>query len=53
MISNVACGLNVSTPKYVYFLVYAAILLFYFLVDKILVKRLDKFTPAEILKNRE
>jgi putative ABC transport system permease protein len=53
MISNVSCGLNVKTPIYFFFIVYAVILALYFVINKILVKRLDKYTPAEILKNRE
>lgn len=53
MISNVACGLNIKAPVYFFVVVYAIILALYFLINKILVKRLDAFTPAEILKNRE
>ncbi len=53
MISNVSCGLNVDTPTYFFFIVYAVVIALYFMINKILVKRLDKFTPAEILKNRE
>ncbi len=53
MISNVTCGLNVNTPKQFYFITYAVIIILYLVINKILVKRLDKFTPAEILKNRE
>ena len=53
MISNVTCGLNVSTPMYFFVVIYAVILTLYFVINTILVKRLDKFTPAEILKNRE
>ena len=53
MIPNVACGLNIKAPVYFFVVVYAIILALYFLINKILVKRLDAFTPAEILKNRE
>ena len=53
MISNVTCGLNVNTPKQFYIIVYAVIIVLYLVINKILVKRLDKYTPAEILKNRE
>ncbi len=53
MISNVTCGLNLNTPKQFYFITYAVIILLYLVINKILVKRLDKYTPAEILKNRE
>ena len=53
MIANVTCGMNVKTPIYFYFIVYGVIMILYFVINKLLVKRLDKYTPAEILKNRE
>ena len=53
MISNVSCGMNVSTPKIFYIVTYVVIIVLYLVISKILVKRLDKYTPAEILKNRE
>ncbi|MCR5774945.1 MAG: ABC transporter permease [Lachnospiraceae bacterium] len=53
MISNVSCGLNLNTPKLFYIITYAVIIVLYLVINKLLVKRLDKYTPAEILKNRE
>ncbi|MBQ7706703.1 MAG: ABC transporter permease [Lachnospiraceae bacterium] len=53
MISNVACGLNIKAPVWFFAVTYAVILALYFVINKILVRRLDAFTPAEILKNRE
>lgn len=53
MVSNVACGMNLKTPLVFFLIVYAVILIFYFIINGMLVKRLDKFVPAEILKNRE
>ncbi len=53
MISNVACGMNVETPFIFFFAAFVVILALYFVINTILVRRLDKFTPAEILKNRE
>ena len=53
MISNVACGLNVETPYAFYIIMYVVILALYFFINALLVRRLDKFTLAEILKNRE
>lgn len=53
MISNVSCGLNLNTPKQFYFITYSVIIVLYLVINKILVKRLDKYSPAEILKNRE
>ena len=53
MISNVACGLNVKAPIIFFVVTYIVILLLYFIINSILVSRLSKFTPAEVLKNRE
>ncbi len=53
MISNISCGLNVKTPIYFFLLVYAGVIALYFFINALLVKQLDKYTPAEILKNRE
>lgn len=53
MISNVSCGLNVKTPPIFYVVTYIVILVLYFIINTILVRRLNKFTPAEVLKNRE
>ncbi|MCR5291415.1 MAG: ABC transporter permease [Eubacterium sp.] len=53
MISNVACGLNVKAPVMFFIVTYIVILLLYFMINSILVSRLNKFTPAEVLKNRE
>ena len=51
MVSNVSCGLNVKAP--ISFFTYIVILILYFIINSLLVKRLNKFTPAEVLKNRE
>ena len=53
MVSNVSCGLNVDTPLIFYVITYIVVLALYFVVNALLVMRLDKFTPAEVLKNRE
>ena len=53
MISNVTCGLNVKAPISFFVVIYIVILLLYFVINSILVSRLNKFTPAEVLKNRE
>jgi Predicted permease. len=53
MISNVSCGLNVGTPVIFYVVTYLVILALYFAINALLVRRLNKFTPAEVLKNRE
>ncbi len=53
MVSNVACGLNIKAPIIFFVCVYVVILGLYFLVNAFLVRRLDKYSLAEILKNRE
>ena len=53
MISNVSCGLNVDTPFLFYVVAYVSILALYFVINAVLVRRLNRFTPAEVLKNRE
>ena len=53
MIQNVSCGLNVETPIIFYVVAYIVILILYFVINTMLVSRLNKFTPAEVLKNRE
>lgn len=53
MISNIACGMNLTFSWQLYAGIYVAILLLYFFINRLLVGRLKKMVPAEILKNRE
>lgn len=53
MIPNVACGMNVEAPKIFYVVSYLVVIALYFVINALLVRRLNKFTPAEVLKNRE
>ncbi len=53
MVSNVSCGLNLDTPKLFYAILYAVIILLYLFINMLLVRRLDRYSPAEVLKNRE
>lgn len=52
-IANVACGINLSWPLVLYAAVYCGTLLGYLLIRMVLMRRLKKVTPAEVLKNRE
>ena len=52
-ISNVTSGINLSFPLYIYALIFAGVMLVYFVITTILVRKLGKITPAEVLKNRE
>lgn len=53
IIANVACGLNVRFEWYMYPLIFAGIMAVYFIANALLVRRINKITPAEVLKNRE
>lgn len=50
---NVASGMNFTYPFYAYIIVYAAIMLLYFIINRLLMMSINRITPAEVLKNRE
>ncbi len=52
-VANVACGLPLEFKWYYYPIIWLAILAFYSLVSLLLTGRLNRMTPAEVLKNRE
>ena len=52
-ISNVAIGMELQYPPQLYGLIYGGILLCYLVINFLLVRRLHKLVPAEVLKNRE
>ena len=52
-IANVACGVDLAWPPALYAVVYGGILLGYLLIRTILMQRLEKVSPAEVLKARE
>lgn len=53
MIANAACGMNLAFPWYLYAVIFAGVIVVYFIVNALLVRKLKKITPAEVLKNRE
>ena len=53
LVSNVACGINLSFSWQMYVVLYVGIILFYLLVNRLLVRRLQKTPLTEVLKNRE
>lgn len=53
LISNVGCGADLSFTWLLYPFIYAWVILLYFIINSILVGRLKKVLPAEVLKNRE
>ena len=52
-IANVAIGMELSFSSLTYLGIYIAVLACYLLVEVLLVRRLNKMTPAEVLKNRD
>lgn len=53
LIANIASGMNLSFPWYYYPAIFAGILLVYALINRLLVRKLGRITPADVLKNRE
>ncbi|MCM1506041.1 MAG: FtsX-like permease family protein [Ruminococcus flavefaciens] len=52
-ISNTACGMNLHFPWYLYIGIFAVILAVYAVINCLLVRKIKRITPAEVLKNRE
>lgn len=52
-IANVACGMDLAFPWYLYGGLFCAVMAVYFIVNAVLVNKLKKISPAEALKNRE
>lgn len=53
MIANTAVGMNLEFPWYMYVEIFAGVMAVYFAVNTLLVRKLKRITPAEVLKNRE
>lgn len=53
LISNVACGMNTRFTWQLYLGIYLTVIVLYLIINKLLVRRLNKIVPAEVLKNRE
>lgn len=52
-IANVACGMDIAFPWYLYVGLFCAVMAVYFAVNTMLVNKLKKISPAKALKNRE
>lgn len=52
-IANTACGINCTFPIWYYALIFAGVMAVYFAVSGVLVFKIKKILPAEVLKNRE
>lgn len=53
LISNVACGMDLRFTWQLYAGIYAGILILYFIISRLLVGRINRVSPVEVLKNRE
>lgn len=53
LISNVGVGMNIAFTWQLYLAIYAVIIMLYLVINQLLVGRLNKMIPAEVLKNRE
>lgn len=53
LVSNVAANLNLTFSWWMYAGLFTAIIVLYFLSMPILMRRINKILPAEVLKNRE
>lgn len=53
MISNIASCMKLEYPWYLYVAIYIGILLVYLIITKVLMLKINKITPAEVLKARE
>lgn len=53
MVSNVAVGINLTFDWWMYAGLFSVIIVLYLVITPLLMKRVNKILPAEILKNRE
>ena len=52
-VANVACCMSISYDWYIYVALYCTMMLVYLLINKLLMRKISKITPAQVLKNRE
>lgn len=52
-VPNIACGIDKSFPFWMYLAIFAGILILYVIINHLLIRRIRKMVPAEVLKNRE
>lgn len=52
-IPNVACSMKLAFPWYLYLIIYAAVIVIYTIINRLLIGKIKKISPAEVLKNRE
>ena len=52
-VANVACGLNFGWDWELYLIVYVGIIICYLIIQVLIMRKLKKITPEEVLKRRE
>ena len=52
-IPNVACSMQLEFPWWLYLAIYCGMLLVYIVINRMLIVKINRISPAEILKNRE
>lgn len=52
-VPNIACGVDKSFPVWLYLAMFAGVLVLYFIINHLLVRKIKQMLPAEVLKNRE
>ncbi len=52
-IANVACGMDISLSPLMALMIYAAMIVIYLIINGMLIFKVKRITPAEVLKNRE
>ena len=52
-IPNVACTIKLAFPWQLYLFIFATILVICFIINRLLTGKINKISPAEVLKNRE
>lgn len=53
LMANVSCGMDLKFKPLMYIGIFAGIMAVYFVINALLVGKLKKISPAEVLKNRE
>ena len=53
MVANAACSINLKFPWHIYFLIYITIFILYFIINRMLVFRIRKVKPSDILNSKE
>ena len=53
LISNVACGMDLTFPWQLYAGIYGGVLALYFVINRLLMRRIRRVSPVVVLKNRD